>query len=291
MIIYLVTNKINGKQYVGQTTRTLEERWYEHCYDDKSANFSILKSAIKKYGENNFKVEVIRECKTQQELNEFERYFIAKYNTISPNGYNIRAGGDGGGKLHPKTVAKIKKKLIGRKLPLETRRKMSLTRTGQKRGKYNVHYSKEEIERRSNFQKNRRWDEETKRRISESNKKFWAGKNKGPDNPRYGAVLTDEQKENVRKGKLLARLKRMEKLSRKSLPYEYKYEVLSDGYSTKQEFIGSSWSVEYINTKTASGNTTVRIYFESNGKKRSIYTKKELLKTVKELYHIDLEIG
>ena len=74
MIIYVITNLLNGKQYVGQTTRTLKERLTQH----RSHSNSAIGQAIQKYGWENFKAEVIEECETLEKLNEREKYWIAK---------------------------------------------------------------------------------------------------------------------------------------------------------------------------------------------------------------------
>lgn len=90
MIIYKLTNEINGKIYVGQTTRTLEERFNAHKY----CNTSYIGKAIHKYGAKNFKKEILAECDTIEELDELEIYFIAKLNSKAPNGYNLTDGGE-----------------------------------------------------------------------------------------------------------------------------------------------------------------------------------------------------
>ena len=100
--IYLITNTINNKQYVGQTTRTIKERFRQHCYDSKKNIFNnmYLHRAMKKYGFENFHVEEILNCQadTKNELknllNKYEIEYIAKYNTLSPCGYNLSPGGD-----------------------------------------------------------------------------------------------------------------------------------------------------------------------------------------------------
>ena len=53
--IYLITNKINGKQYIGQTVKTVQKRWSRHLADSKNFDFYFYK-AIRKYGKENFKV-------------------------------------------------------------------------------------------------------------------------------------------------------------------------------------------------------------------------------------------
>ena len=95
--IYLIGNLVNGKNYIGQTTRDLYTRFLEHCSPNQSS-VSKLKNAIKKYGKDCFYMEPIWESATctQAELDSKEIELIREYNTISPNGYNLTAGGAGG---------------------------------------------------------------------------------------------------------------------------------------------------------------------------------------------------
>ena len=76
--------------YIGQTTRSLKVRFREHakagCH---------LHNAIEKYGIDNFAIEVIEECKTKQELDEREIFWIAELKCRHPNGYNLNNGGSG----------------------------------------------------------------------------------------------------------------------------------------------------------------------------------------------------
>lgn len=89
MIIYKLTNKVNGKIYVGQTVRTAEERFKQHKY----CKTSLIGKAIHKYGAENFSIEVLAECKTREELDEMEIFFIAYFDCIVPKGYNLTKGG------------------------------------------------------------------------------------------------------------------------------------------------------------------------------------------------------
>lgn len=91
--IYSITNLINQKKYIGQS-RNIENRWKEHR---KSINSSDkyhypLYRAIRKYGIENFSFQVIEQCKLE-ELDKREQYYIDKFNTIVPNGYNQTLGG------------------------------------------------------------------------------------------------------------------------------------------------------------------------------------------------------
>ncbi len=84
----------SGKSYIGQTVRTFNERWSKHITNAFSQDPSCraLAEAIKKYGEKAFKKEILVNC-TDAELDEYEIEMIEKYNTLSPNGYNLREGG------------------------------------------------------------------------------------------------------------------------------------------------------------------------------------------------------
>lgn len=104
MIIYLITNKINGKQYVGQTIQPIEERWRQHCKDN--SNVSLLKYSIRKHGKDNFSIDILYKAESIEDLNEKEEKFINQFNTLSPNGYNLLPGG-----LNKKFSEESKKKM------------------------------------------------------------------------------------------------------------------------------------------------------------------------------------
>jgi group I intron endonuclease len=147
--IYVVTNKINGKKYVGQTWNTLKRRWTNHVL-----NKGVIKlyNAIKKYGKENFSIELLVITHTQPIADYWEIFFIEKLNTIN-SGYNIREGGSRGKtststkkkmsawqigrKLSPEHKANISKARMGMKLSLETRKKLSNQRLGNKSGRGN----------------------------------------------------------------------------------------------------------------------------------------------------------
>jgi len=93
MIVYLVTNKVNGKQYVGQTVRSLSTRWHQHQLE--TSHVSCLRNAIKKYGIDSFSVDILQVCETREEMSFVEMFYISFLNTKSPNGYNLTDGGEG----------------------------------------------------------------------------------------------------------------------------------------------------------------------------------------------------
>lgn len=89
--IYKTTNLINGKIYIGKKTS-------ERFDPNYKGSGKILKQAIKKYGWDSFRVELICECSSPAELNSQERAMIIKYDSRVPQGkgYNISEGGDWG---------------------------------------------------------------------------------------------------------------------------------------------------------------------------------------------------
>lgn len=94
MIIYKITNKINGKQYIGQTMYTLEERWKEHLSSYRTGKTQYLYKAMRKHGVENFFPEKVMKCTSEKDLNEKETFCIKIYGTFAPNGYNCTTGGN-----------------------------------------------------------------------------------------------------------------------------------------------------------------------------------------------------
>lgn len=91
MFIYKITNKINSKTYIGQTVQPLNIRWGQH--KNSSSGCRALKMAIKKYGSENFQIEILEECSSLKELNQREERLIKSFNSLAPNGYNLLSGG------------------------------------------------------------------------------------------------------------------------------------------------------------------------------------------------------
>lgn len=92
---YLITNKINGKQYVGVTVKAdPTDRWAEHIARSKGARRGYLHNAIRKHGPLKFEFRVIAEAYSAAEAVVLERALIAQYGTFWPNGYNLTTGGE-----------------------------------------------------------------------------------------------------------------------------------------------------------------------------------------------------
>jgi group I intron endonuclease len=100
MIVYKATNKINGKVYIGYTSKSLSERMYAHnrkANNSKEKSFNqAFKLALRKYGVDNFLWEELITCDTKDEACQLEVDMIKKHNCITPNGYNMTFGGEGG---------------------------------------------------------------------------------------------------------------------------------------------------------------------------------------------------
>lgn len=144
-IIYKITNQLNGKPYVGQTTRSIEERFKEHV----SHNQYLIGRAIRKYGKENFSIEVLEECETFEQLNERERYWITCLDCIAPKGYNLTDGGEGGFHHTP-----------------ETRARISAANTGEGHPMFGKHHSAEAKAKIAASGKGRIMSEETKAKLA-----------------------------------------------------------------------------------------------------------------------------
>lgn len=124
LLIYVATNSINGKQYVGLTTRTIENRIRGHLND--MIRFPNIKfyRAMRKYGYENFNFEIIEDDITDlKTLKEAEVYWIDFLDTYY-NGYNSTFGGDDSPMWHSKARLKVSMAQKGRKITEETKIKL-----------------------------------------------------------------------------------------------------------------------------------------------------------------------
>ena len=157
--VYVHTNKINGKKYVGITSKKPQKRWN----NGKGYERQYFYNAIVKYGWENFDHEILKTGLTQEEADYWERYYIQEFDScLGHNGYNAAIGGYDAGMtgLHHSEEAKKKMSEARRGKPLskEHREKLSKVRKGRKLSEQN----KIGI---GNARRGKRHTEETKARI------------------------------------------------------------------------------------------------------------------------------
>lgn len=113
-IVYLVTNLVNGKVYVGKTEKGLQKRWSKHVENCRKGVGFRLYTAMRKYDPSSFSIEVVDIAKSGKEMNDLERIWIFLMCSRDPKyGYNMTDGGDGGDtssglKRSPETIEKMK---------------------------------------------------------------------------------------------------------------------------------------------------------------------------------------
>lgn len=115
-LIYKYTNKINGKAYIGQTTQSLEKRHKRHLADSQVDDLYFHR-ALKKYGIENFTLEILEDNIEKEYLDEREKYWIKYWNTfyLNKKGYNMTEGGQWGNaprKLSDLAIQEIQNLLI-----------------------------------------------------------------------------------------------------------------------------------------------------------------------------------
>jgi group I intron endonuclease len=143
-VVYLVTNRNNGKVYVGWTVRSSERRFYRHCCEAVSGSSFYFHRAICKWGEDAFDVVDLCEADSNKQAKYLECLFIAALKTNDPQfGYNMTAGGQGGPgaktgsqnpmfekEFSPEHRRNLSVAHLGTKPSLGTRRKMSESHKG-----------------------------------------------------------------------------------------------------------------------------------------------------------------
>lgn len=148
--VYVITNTVNGKQYVGQTVSSPKTRWYQHVSEAKNGRKGscALYAAIRKYGAEAFTLNAIAAGASQIELDEAEQQWISQLGTLAPNGYNLKTGGSRGrhtaearakmsvsqrnrAPISDVTRAKLSAIHKGKPLSAEHRQKLSNAKTGK----------------------------------------------------------------------------------------------------------------------------------------------------------------
>lgn len=208
MIVYKVTNQINGKVYIGQTSKALARRRKQHVDESRRDCQYLLHRAIRKHGAENFAFETLCECSSKEEMDCNEMMAIKEMNTRAPVGYNLTDGGEGclgrvqsegtrrkisdahkGKIVSPETRKKLRmiglnklvpnalkiNQIAGRKLKTETKAKLKMALMGNKRNL--GHKASSETRRKlsvahlgNKVNLGREHTEDTKRKIGAANK-------------------------------------------------------------------------------------------------------------------------
>ena len=177
--VYMHNNKINNKKYIGQSCN-VKERWGSNGVHYQGS--SRLWNAIQKYGWDNFEHIILKQDLTSDEANDYEKYYIQKYNTTNPDyGYNIVNGGQNGERPYVSEYLKEKWK------DPEYRKKMIDLHSGKNSHFYGSHRTGEQ-----NPMWGKKHSEETKKKISEKAKERYKNNPdafKGKNNPMAKQVI------------------------------------------------------------------------------------------------------
>ena len=220
--IYKTTNILNDKIYIGKKKGKFISNY--------KGSGRYLRNAIKKYGFENFSVEIIEWCENLEKQNEREKYWIAYFEEAGYEMYNISKGGDGGDtfyKLSDKDrnlrIENLRKSTSFHNISIESRykawdtrrlhgkdkaseelkEKLRLSHLGKKR-------SLESIQKGVNSRKGYKHSKETIQKIKKGNlgktvtketrdklSCIWKGKRNGKENPFYGKRHSDETKQKI----------------------------------------------------------------------------------------------
>jgi len=151
-VIYIIKNTVNYKIYIGQTKNKLDKRWKSHKSSYRSfingsyGKCSALYNAFRKYGLDNFVIISFRIC-IDDELDSLETFYIKIFGSLSPNGYNLREGGNTS-KHSKESIKKMSQAKIGINNPNfgkprsdEFKRILSIKKSGE-----NHHYFGKKLE-------------------------------------------------------------------------------------------------------------------------------------------------
>ena len=221
--VYIHTNKINNKAYIGQTGRPVDKRWGRNGINylrknksdkDKHTHFAY---AICKYGWDSFEHIIFAENLTKTEADKMEKGLIALYNTRDPRyGYNIKDGGSNGAHseetkkilslLHTgKTFSEehINKLKVSNKSGLkEVREKISKSKTGFCHTEESKRHMSESHMGSKNYWYGKKLSDEHKKKMSESHKELYKNV-KPPRTGKHHSEETKRQLSEINKGKII----------------------------------------------------------------------------------------
>jgi group I intron endonuclease len=201
--VYKITNSLNGKSYVGQTTKkNPKKRWEHHKFESRTEKHHPLYNSMRKNGIKNFTFRVIVRCDSQQQLDNAECMCIRVLKSLqTQSGYNLELGGHGRGKVSEETRKRMSIAQKGRIFSSETKLKMSAAKKGKPSHRKGVKVSEETSKRMSESRIGRPTAKKGTKCSEEAKLKMSAAK-KGKPSHRKGAVLTVEQKRKISLAKI-----------------------------------------------------------------------------------------
>lgn len=190
MVIYSITNIVNGKKYFGQTTKKNPlDRWRSHKWELNNLKHDNekLQRAWNKYGSDAFIFEVIETAQSLDELNKLEMQYIAN----NVEGYNIFGGGDNE-RRPPETGRKISAARMGHIVSEDTRRKLSLKNKGRKPTVEQLKNLSQAVSGEKNGFFGKKHSDKIKKQLSKLNT--------GSNHPQYGKHRSNTTKQKIAQG-------------------------------------------------------------------------------------------
>lgn len=176
--VYITTNLVNGRQYVGSHGSNV-------LNDHYLGSGILLYHAIKKYGKDNFEKIILETHIDLKEARLREEFFISKYNTITPNGYNINPNGGIPGTQTPESIEKMKQSLKNVIHTKEWGNNISKSLKGKKKSEKESQRLRDMAKGNTNF-KGKTHTEQFRKKLSEL-----ASLRIGEKNPMYNKTLYD----------------------------------------------------------------------------------------------------
>ena len=177
--VYKITNTVNNKAYIGISTKDPTKRNGRISHHYSGGGNKLIAMDLEKYGRDTFTHEIIAVNIFPELLFDLEIAYIQKFDTVSPNGYNLTHGGEGWS-MCEEVRRKMSESKKGKKPSVETRRKISESLRGKYLGK----------DRGKNL--GRKHTAETRRKMSEAERTYTAG-----SGPTSGRKHSEETKRKI----------------------------------------------------------------------------------------------
>lgn len=187
-VIYLARCKTSGRGYVGQSV-AFAQRKKNHLFGCVSCR--VFNRAIQKHGKDSFQWIILAEGLQKEELESAEQFYIARYNTVAPNGYNLTSGGECGKEYSAETRTKMsqsqKRRFVNNPISADERKARSEKMKGEGNNFYGKKHTPESLAKIGAASKGRYCSPEARAKISVASKKMW-------QDPKYRARVSQANK-------------------------------------------------------------------------------------------------